>query len=191
MQHGLTYKQLCLLNPDAVVLMTKLFMYEAKNNSARILSYLLGYKLMQNKDGTVICAGPDKDKIVAVLQAHHVNYLISEFGEITANETYKDNGFGKYLSIAQDLPVEPVVPVTKNDKGPGKALVSPETLVSPEKVSMPDWLRPGASVYSRAFGKGIIVAVTEERLTVNFPEAGEKKFVWPDAFNNGYLTKIE
>ena len=186
MKHGLTYKQLYSLHPDTVVLMTKYYMFEAKDNGARVLSYLMGYKLTQDKDGSLSCAGPDKDKILGVLQAHHVNYIVSEFGELTSRASYEDNGFSKYLSLTQNLPVESMVSVTRNDSGPGKALISPG--VKPEAEPVPDWLIPGLAVWSKAYGAGTVVAVADGRITVLFPENENKVFVWPDAFDKGFLS---
>ena len=100
-----TYKQLYALFPEYIILMTDHFMYQAKDNGAKVMSYLLEYKLMRKKDGTFICAGPDKEKIASVFKAHHVNYLISEFGEITAKVSFADNCFQKFLSLAQDTPL--------------------------------------------------------------------------------------
>lgn len=105
MKQGFTYKELYALFPEDVILMTKDYMYQAKDNGAKVLSYLMEYKLMRRKDGTYTCAGPDKDKIKSVLEAHHVNYLISEYGEITARKSFADNGFAKWLALAEDTPV--------------------------------------------------------------------------------------
>lgn len=186
MKHGLTYKQLYSLHPDTVVLMTKYYMFEAKDNGARVLSYLMGYKLMQEKDGTLTCAGPDKEKILAVLTAHHVNYLVSEFGEITAKAVYEDNGFSRYFSLTKELPIDSMISVSRNDAGPGKALASPA--VKAEADPIPEWLIPGLPVRSKAFGSGVVAAVSDGRITVCFSENVKKVFVWPDAFDKGFLT---
>ena len=187
MKHGMTYKQLYSLYPDTVVLMSKQYMYEAKDNGARVLGYLMGYKLTQDKEGSVCCAGPDKEKILSVLQSHHINYLVSEFGELTAKASYDDNGFIKYFSLAQNLSVEPLAPVSKKDAGPGKALIVP--IKKPGKAAVPDWLKTGLSVFSKVYGSGEIVAVADGRITICFPEVGNKVFVWPDAFDGGFLMR--
>ena len=186
MKHGLTYKQLYSLHPDTVVLMTKYYMFEAKDNGARVLSYLMGYKLMEDKDGTLSCAGPDKDKILSVLQAHHVNYIDSEFGELTSKASFDDNGFSKYLTLTKELPIDSMISVTRTNAGPGKALVTPGGKA--EAVPIPEWLIPGLPVRSKAFGSGVVVAVADGRITVCFSEDVTKVFVWPEAFDKGFLT---
>ena len=186
MKHGLTYKQLYSLHPDTVVLMTKYYMFEAKDNGARVLSYLMGYKLMEDKDGTLSCAGPDKDKILSVLQAHHVNYIVSEFGELTEKAVYEDNGFSRYLTLTKELPIDSMISVTRTNAGPGKALVTP--VGEAEAVPIPEWLIPGLPVRSKAFGSGVVVAVADGRITVCFSEDVKKVFVWPEAFDKGFLT---
>ena len=183
---AMTYETLYKTYPDYVVLMTRKFMYEAKHNCARVLSYLMGYKLTQDKEGTILCAGPDKDKIVAVLKAHHVNYLISEIGKITEESEYTDNGFKKYLALGQKIPVEPMPPVTRTDYGPGKAMVSP----TPEKEKpVPEWLQDGLAVQHKTFGVGIVEAVVDKKIRVNFPDVGQKTFVWPEAFDKQFLVR--
>ena len=182
-----TYKELYNLHPDYVVLMTKKFMYEAKDRCARVLSYVMDYKLTQNKDGTVICAGPDRDKMIRALRAHHINFLISEFGVITVKESFKDNGFERYLSLSKKAPVAPVNAITKNDAGPGKALISesPKNL----KFVIPYWLQPGVFVKHKKFGNGIVETVSNHRVTVLFADNIPKSFVLPDALEMGYLEK--
>lgn len=183
-----TYKQLYAMFPDYVVLMTNRYMYEAKDRCARVLSYLMEYKLTQNKDGTLICAGPDKDKMIAVLRAHHINYVVSEFGKVTAKESYFDNEFDKYKALSANLPVQTMQPVTRNDSGPGKALVEPE--IKREAAIDAAWLKDGVEVYHNKYGVGTVTSVVGHNLVVFFPtEDAEKKFVLPEALEKGYIRK--
>ena len=88
----LTYDELYCLYHNYVVLMLKTFMYTAYDDSARILSYLMDYKLCDTLDG-LYCAGPDKEKISSVLSAHHVNHIISEFGENNSSFVHSTTPF--------------------------------------------------------------------------------------------------
>ena len=186
----MTYKQLYALFPDYVVLMTNRYMYEAKDRCARVLSYLMDYKLTQNKDGTIICAGPDKDKMMAVLRAHHVNYIVSEFGKITVKESFSDNGFEKYKELSAQLPVQTVSSVTKNDSEPGKALIIPP--LKTKNTVIPEWLKIGAQVQHKKFGIGNVTSIVEKTVTVQFSgDAGMKNFILPDAIENHYINHFE
>ena len=175
--------------PNYVVLMTHRFMYEARDNCARVLSYLMNYKLVESQDGTLTSAGPDKDKIVACLKAHHINYLISEYGEVTSRVAYEDNGYGKYLAVAEKLSPAMLPPVTKTDAGPGKALITPGA--KKEEAPIPEWLKPGLKVGSKAFGYGTVDALDKMKIIISFPDVGKKTFIWPDAFDMGFLTRLE
>ena len=188
MRDKLTYDELTAVSPEFVVLMKKEYMYVAYYNCAKILSYIMDYKLFENKDRKLTSAGPDKEKIIAALSTHHVNFLISEFGEITERRSFEDNNFGKYLELGKDLTVQGHVSVMRNDAGPGRALITPG--VKKEDPPVPDWLQSGLLVQNRRFGIGIVDTVENKRIKVQFPEVGEKTFVWPGAFDQSFLECV-
>lgn len=78
--------------------MLKQFMFYAYDDSAKILSWLMGYKLYDSNHGPA-AAGPDKEKIIAALSTNHINFIVSEFGEITAKKTFKDNKYDCLISL--------------------------------------------------------------------------------------------
>lgn len=188
MAYKYTYDELMAVSPECVVLMKKEYMYAAHYDAAKVLSYLMEYKLIVNREKKVTCAGPDKEKIIAVLSAHHVDYLVSEFGEITAKQSFVDNGFSKYLGVAKDLPIQEGPPVVTKPGTINKALIIPDG--EKKETSVPEWLRPGLAVQNRAFGVGIVESVENKRIQVSFPEVGLKTFVWPNAFERGFLETI-
>lgn len=70
----------------------------------------------------------------------------------------------------------------------------PYVLQTPSAASTPapkpdlSWVKAGASVRHKIFGKGQITQVSEARICVRFAQ-GEKIFVYPDAFEKGFLHK--
>lgn len=60
---------------------------------------------------------------------------------------------------------------------------------SPKKAEFDvSWVDIGAEVYHEKFGLGIIVSVKNGLLNVKF-STGEKRFQYPTAFENGFLSK--
>ena len=47
----------------------------------------------------------------------------------------------------------------------------------------------GEKVYHKSFGEGVICKVDGCVISVDFETVGEKRFVNPDAFIDGFLTK--
>ncbi len=179
-----TYDELYFMYRGWVVLILKQFMYKGYDESARVLSSIMEYKLYESRDG-LTSAGPDKDKIMRYLSANHINYVIAEFGEITEIHSFPDNRFYQYLAAARDIPVERVVPeniVEEEDN------TVPEQTV-PERPVPPEWLKPGLQVRHKAFGVGSVCSIsigTYLSFSVRFREE-EKKFLYPDAFEKGHL----
>ena len=173
----LTYDELYSLYRNYVVLMLKTFMYTAYDDSARILSYLMDYKLCDTLDG-LYCAGPDKEKISSVLSAHHVNHIISEFGEITKMSTYEDNRYEMYLGL--DKNIEPrVAKPAENTIPTVDTTVKPST--EPVVFTAPEWLCVGKRVIHKAFGRGVILTVTGKKFTIQFDSGENKGFIVPDS----------
>lgn len=54
----------------------------------------------------------------------------------------------------------------------------------------PDWAKVGASVSHKSFGEGTIVKLEGANLAVKFGNT-TKSFIFPDAFNNGFLSHRE
>lgn len=186
-----SYNELYWKYKNCVVLILKQFMYKGYDESARVLSYLLEYKLYESNDG-IACAGPDKEKIMNVLSAHHVNYIISEFGEITEEQSFEDNRFGIYLLASNDIVIEPYIPSdTKNSKKhpQGHSPAPPQPGPS-EEIEMPEWLAPGLVVTHKIFGEGTIKIVGNSSFSVEFRNEGEKKFTYPFAFEKGFLRRV-
>ena len=181
----MTYKELYSMFPDYVILMTRLYMYESKDRCAKVLSYLMDYKITQRKDGTLICAGPNKQKMVDVLKAHHINYLISEFGEITMKESFEDNGFKTYLRLSEQKNNQIMNQVQSDDNCSDKASIMSD--LKKKIVLIPDWLQVGEKVYHDKYGVGVVISNTDERIHVQFPDVDPKIFVLKDVINVGFL----
>ena len=165
--------------------MLRKFMYIGYDESARVLSYLLEYKLFESDKG-IAAAGPDKDKIMRVLTAHHVNYVISEFGFVQEIRSFEDNCFYKYLALAsgkkENQPETESVPDEKDDESEEDE--TPEVPIPPKS---PEWFIKGCRVVHLRYGSGEIINIGSDTFTVCFESEQEKKFIFPDAFENGFL----
>ena len=182
-----TYDELSWKYKGWVVLILKQFMYKAYDESARVLSFITDYKLYESTNG-IAAAGPDKEKIMKLLSAHHVNYVISEYGEITEMRSFEDNRFYKYLTPSMSIPVESsnVEEIEDDEK------TSPPPPES-KKIVPPGWLKPGLAVSHKKFGPGVVCSISvgsSVSFSVQFPNEGEKKFLFPDAFDRGFLCKV-
>lgn len=183
----MTYDELYWMYKGWVVLIHKQFMYKAYDDSARVLSFITDYKLYDSPDG-VSAAGPDKDKIMRLLSAHHVNYVISEYGEITEMRSFPDNRFYQYLPASQSIAVE----VSCHEDVKDERVVEPPPLKA--TVVVPEWLKPGFPVFHKIYGNGLISSISEGQFvsfTAIFAGNEEKKFLFPDAFEKGFLERIE
>ena len=179
-----SYDELYWQYKGYVVLMLRKFMYIGYDESARVLSYLLEYKLFESDKG-IAAAGPDKDKIMRVLTAHHVNYVISEFGFVQEIRSFEDNCFYKYLALAsgkkENQPETDSVPVWKDDE-PGQ---NDET--DGIQLERPQWFKNGCRVTHNTYGSGEITKIGSDTFTVCFESEQEKNLIFPDAFENGFL----
>ncbi len=81
---------------------------------------------------------------------------------------------------AERRPVAPA-PVDAMPATPAPALARVQATVGVSGV------RVGSAVWHNKFGAGRVVSLDAERITVAFAE-GEKRFVFPDAFANGFLA---
>ena len=183
-----TYDELYWTYKGWVVLILKQFMYKAYDESARVLSFITDYKLYESKNG-ISAAGPDKEKIMKLLSAHHVNYVISEYGEITEMRSFPDNRFYQYLTTAQSIPVEASQIIEDTDDEKTVEQPAPKTEPAP-----PEWLKPGFLVRHKKYGNGAISSISVAKFisfTVVFPDIGEKKFLYPDSFEKGHLETTE
>jgi len=180
-----TYDELYWLYRGYVVLILKQFMYKGYDESARVLSFILGYKLYESQNG-IAAAGPDKEKIMRYFEDYHVNYVISEYGEITECRSFQDNQFERYLSYSQDLPISREKLSGKDEK---EMLASSPAKAT--RIACPTWPAPGLCVVHNKYGKGTVSTVSDGDytvFTVNFDSAGDKKFSFPSAFVQGFLT---
>ena len=173
-----TYNELYFLYHEYVVLMLKTYMYTAYDDSARVLSYLMDYKLVDGHDG-LYCAGPDKEKISKVLSDHHVNHVISEYGKITKIACFDDNHYETYFELGKGSSAV-VMPSTANKATAGPTPIK-ETYVQPP-VIIPDWLYVGCRIIHKILGCGVITSVADKRFSASFDSGETKTFVNPDSF---------
>ncbi len=77
---------------------------------------------------------------------------------------------------------EPAKPVVKTtiEKTVVKPAAKPKVDIS--------WVKVGCTVKHKTFGEGKVIEITNGKVTVTFGKA-EKKFQYPFAFENGFLTK--
>lgn len=184
-----SYDELYWQYKGYVVLMLRKYMYIGYDESAKVLSYLLEYKLYETDKG-IAAAGPDKDKIMRVLASHHVNYVISEFGFVEEIRSFEDNCFYKYLALASGKkeinPETDSVPVRIDDES--EQDLQPEVPIEPES---PEWFKKGCRVSHLRYGDGEIINIDNKIFTVLFEDKQEKKFIFPDAFDKGFLSVDE
>lgn len=157
----MTYDELYWTYQETVVLMLKQYMYVAYDDSAKVLSFVMDYKLYESNEGLTAC-GPDIDKIIGVLKHHHIDYVVSEFGEITYFERFQNNNFEKYRKLGDTIPVSP----TEDD----------------------GTIHVGARVEHIKFGIGVITELTEDLVTVKFVGNDKRSFGYPAAFDNNKLS---
>jgi len=176
-----------------VVLMLKKYMYVAYDESARVLNYLLEYKLFESFNGLTAC-GPDKDKIKRILSAHHVNFVISELGKISESNSFEDNCFYKYLALAnKKTDAKDVNPIVIQ---PHEATLSTQIAPTNQSITLniPDWLTEGVFVSHKEYGSGIVKQIkinsTNIVIIVVFGNLPQKCFLYPDAFAKGILEKM-
>ena len=181
----LTYDELYFLYRNYVVLMLKTFMYTAYDDSARIISYLMDYKLCDTLDG-LYCAGPDKEKISSVLSAHHVNHIISEYGEITKMSTYEDNRYEMYLGLGKNI--EPNVAKPAENNIPTVNITVKQS-AEPVVFTAPEWICVGERVVHKAFGRGLIKSVAGNKFSIQFNSGDNKDFIIPDSMR--FIRKDE
>jgi len=182
-----TYDELYWTYKGWVVLILKQYMYKAYDESARVLSFITDYKLYESKNG-ITAAGPDKEKIMKLLSAHHVNYVISEYGEITEMRSFEDNRFYHYLTPSQNIPVE-AFNVADNEEEEKTVFQS----AVPQIIVPPEWLKPGLVVSHKKYGVGVVCSISagsSVSFSVQFSNDGEKIFLFPDAFDKGFLCKV-
>lgn len=156
----ITYNEAYFSHPSFVVLIYKEYMFHAYDDSARVLSHILEYKLYyreEHGERKLTACGPDKEKIMRVLNAHNVNYLILEYGEITEERHFSENRFEHYLSEVKGLPIEEMVShAITHHAAPAQSKV----FAQPQHpTSVPDWIKVGVKVYHNIYGKGEILKI--------------------------------
>lgn len=179
-----TYDELYRRYPGYVVLILKQFMYKGYDESARVLSFIMGYKLYESRLG-IAAAGPDKEKIMRYLADYHVNYVISEYGEKTEIRSFEDNRFSRYLSYSQNLPISEEPQEDAPEPVPAKAPSKPA------RIPCPVWLAPGLRVVHKQYRAGTVSTVNDgdfTSFTVSFDSSEVKKFSFPQAFAQRFLT---
>lgn len=106
----------------------------------------------------------------------------------TVPEMYRDDfwhGYGSKLSIDPEYK-EKTVPQKKNEQA---APVAPP----PPKIEKPKPydVNIGEVLIHRAFGEGTVYAINGSVIRIKFTSVGEKGFVNPDAFLQGFLRKAD
>ena len=89
--------------------------------------------------------------------------------EIPKREVYEDNKFQRYS---------------------GRMLQAAEKYESKKSNQNTIKIEKGSSVNHRRFGQGEILEITDNLILVKF-KSGEKRFEYPSAFENGFLTTLE
>ena len=82
------------------------------------------------------------------------------------------------------------LPLKANQISNPPEVAEPKPILAPPKNLFDESLiKEGAAVRHKIFGSGIILSLDDSRthITVRFP-IGEKNFVYPDAFNKGFLS---
>ena len=82
---GSKYRKFEELYPRHVVVMKEGYFYSVHNASAKVLNYVLDYKLVDDYWGRVTTGGPDPEKIAGALRDNGFSYIIVE-GDVIAEE---------------------------------------------------------------------------------------------------------
>lgn len=87
--------------PDTLILRLVGRFFTAYEDSARVLSVLMGYKIrkitVNAMPKTNFPADDTLDKVVRILDAEHVNYVVFEKENVIANADFPDNGYRRVL----------------------------------------------------------------------------------------------
>ena len=73
-----TYRDYEKQFPEYIILQKEGFMYTAHGPSAEAFGYAMDYKVVESDDGRAFTGGPDVTKIVRVLKAADLSFLVIE-----------------------------------------------------------------------------------------------------------------
>jgi len=79
--------------PKHVVVRKENFYYVARNESAKVIHNILGYKLLKDHSNNLRVGGSKIEPIVEGLNSNKINYIIVEYGEITHQEEFESSCF--------------------------------------------------------------------------------------------------
>ena len=164
------------------------------------------FKFKRYEDASLSYTGIDKnaDKAVGgwdpVLRREEYEKLF-----YNQQETMKATGSSTVSTAKEELPFtttpasepsasvpasKPVLVVgTSGDKTPDDKKKEAPAPAKPQKIEAPT-VNAGMVVMHKKFGKGTISSIDKagKHLKVSFTEGGEKSFIYPDAFVQGFLT---
>lgn len=82
-------------NPDTVILQLRGGFYNAFDESAVVLSAVMGYKLKPTGAGRMKCGFPfgSADKVTDELKKHHINYMFFDNDDVSGESEFDDNRF--------------------------------------------------------------------------------------------------
>lgn len=79
--------------PEHVIVRKENFFYTARNESAKVIHNILGYKLLRDKKNNIKVGGPKKNTIVEGLASNKINYIIIENSKIVQKEEFEGSCF--------------------------------------------------------------------------------------------------
>lgn len=141
------------------------------------------------------------DYVGTLVTEHNFNYNsrgqnVSKILE-TVPDKYRDifkEGYGGNIDVnpAYKVPAQKIKPRTDGTtKTAAPVQVIPPTPVQFEKPKPQLILiSTGEKIKHKKFGVGTVYAVDNNYVRIHFDKDGDKSFINPDAFNNGFLSKI-
>jgi len=122
------------------------------------------------------------------------------FDDIPDVEVTEDDDYDDEDDVYDDVPVEKPKPASKTRNGPVITRTAPDVQTSqfkptPSITAQPPPLKPridlsgvkvGTQIKHKTFGDGVIVSFERDLILVSFGKE-EKKFQFPQAFENGFL----
>lgn len=107
-------KELTLRHPNNIVIVLQGGFYHAVDNPAKVLAFVMGYKLRQANGGEVECGFPYSalDKVLSKLKYERINYVVYqkdiitnqyEGGAVVLDEYLKDTNIPPPIPIARPV----------------------------------------------------------------------------------------
>ena len=91
--------------PDTFILQLRGMFYNAFGDGARVLSYLMDYKLKLHDSGLLKAGFPSDslNKVCGVLKQNHINYVVLDNSKVVSKCFFDDNQYASCLKSCPDV----------------------------------------------------------------------------------------